>query len=157
MTGRIDDITLAFAHRLADAAGEVIRPYFRKTIEVIDKSKHGPKPLFDPVTEADRNAETAIRDLIKSEFPRDGILGEEHGNEPGSSGRTWIIDPIDGTRAFITGRHTWGTLIALCEEGIPILGIIDQPVLAERFVGFPGHAEFVSPEGKRSLRTRSCA
>lgn len=157
MTGRIDTSTLAFAHRLADAAGEVIRPYFRETIEVIDKSKLGPKPLFDPVTEADRNAETAIRDLIRSEFPRDGILGEEHGNEPGTSGRTWIIDPIDGTRAFITGRHTWGTLIALCEDGVPVLGIIDQPVLKERFVGIPGSTQFMSPEGERRLKTRACA
>jgi histidinol phosphatase-like enzyme (inositol monophosphatase family) len=157
MTGRIDDSTLAFAHRLADAAGEVIRPYFRKTIEVVDKSKLGPKLLFDPVTEADRNAETVIRDLIRSEFPRDGILGEEHGNEPGTSGRTWIIDPIDGTRAFITGRHTWGTLIALCEEDVPVLGIIDQPVLGERFVGVPGRAEFVSPQGSARLMTRACA
>lgn len=156
MTGPIDGSTLAFAHRLADAAGEVIRPYFRKTIEVIDKSKLGPKPLFDPVTEADRRAETAIRNLIKSEFPLDGILGEEHGSEPGTSGRTWIIDPIDGTRAFITGRHTWGTLIALCEEGVPVLGIIDQPVLRERFVGAAGSAELVSSEGTRRLRTRAC-
>lgn len=156
MTDPIDDSTLAFAHRLADAAGDVIRPYFRKAIEVIDKSKLGPKPLFDPVTEADRNAETAIRSLIKSAFPLDGILGEEHGSEPGTSGRTWIIDPIDGTRAFITGRHTWGTLIALCEEGVPVLGIIDQPVLRERFVGLPGSTELVSSEGRRSLRTRAC-
>ena len=157
MTDRIDASTLAFAHRLADAAGEVIRPYFRKAIEVVDKSKFGPKPLFDPVTEADRNAETVIRDLIKSEFPLDGILGEEHGSEPGTSGRTWIIDPIDGTRAFITGRHTWGTLIALCEDGVPLLGIIDQPVLRERFVGVPGRAELTSPDGSRSLTTRACA
>jgi len=157
MTIRIDDSTLAFAHRLADAAGEVIRPYFRKKIEVVDKSKFGSKPLFDPVTEADRNAETVIRDLIKSEFPRDGILGEEHGNDPGTSGRTWIIDPIDGTRAFITGRHTWGTLIALCEGDVPVLGIIDQPVLRERFVGVPGSAEFVSAEGRSPLATRACA
>jgi myo-inositol-1(or 4)-monophosphatase len=157
MTGQIDDSTLAFAHRLADAAGEVIRPYFRKTIEVIDKSKLGSKPLFDPVTEADRNAETVIRDLIKSEYPQDGILGEEHGSEPGTSGRTWIVDPIDGTRAFITGRHTWGTLIALCEDGVPILGLIDQPVLKERFVGVHGSAELVSAEGRRNLTTRRCA
>jgi myo-inositol-1(or 4)-monophosphatase len=156
MTVRIDDSTLALAHKLADAAGEVIRPYFRKTIEVIDKSKSGPKPLFDPVTEADRNAESAIRALIKLHRPQDGILGEEHGNEPGTSGRTWIIDPIDGTRAFITGRHTWGTLIALCEDGIPILGIIDQPVLKERFVGRPGSSELISTEGTRSLSTRAC-
>jgi myo-inositol-1(or 4)-monophosphatase len=156
MSAGIDKETIAFAHTLADAAGVVIRPYFRKAIEVIDKSKSGPKPLFDPVTEADRNAETAIRKLIKERYPNDGILGEEHGNEPGTSRRTWILDPIDGTRAFITGRHTWGTLIALCEDGVPVLGIIDQPVLRERFIGHPGTAELVSPDGKQQLRTRRC-
>jgi myo-inositol-1(or 4)-monophosphatase len=156
MSARIDQETIAFAHTLADAAGAVIRPYFRKVIDVIDKSKSGPKPLFDPVTEADRNAETAIRALIKERYPNDGILGEEHGNEPGTSGRTWILDPIDGTRAFITGRHTWGTLIALCEDGVPVLGVIDQPVLRERFIGHPGTAEIISPDGTQDLRTRRC-
>src|SRR5271169_5505747 len=102
MTKRIDEATIAFAHRLADAAGEVIRPYFRQVVEVIDK---GSARRFDPVTEADRRAEEAMRTLIKSAFPDDGILGEEMGDEPGTSGRTWILDPIDGTRAFITGRH----------------------------------------------------
>ena len=76
--------------------------------------------------------------LIRKECPDDAILGEEHGHHEGSSGRTWIVDPIDGTRAFITGRHTWGTLIALCDGNEPVLGIIDQPVLKERFVGYPG-------------------
>ncbi len=154
---KIDQETITFANELADAAGAVIRPYFRKVIEVVDKSKSGPKPLFDPVTEADRNAETAIRALINKRYPKDGILGEEHGNEPGTSGRTWILDPIDGTRAFITGRHTWGTLIALCgADGVPVLGVIDQPVLRERFVGYPGTAELVSPEGRQKLQTRKC-
>jgi histidinol phosphatase-like enzyme (inositol monophosphatase family) len=156
MSPRIDKDSIAFANKLADAAGEVIRPYFRKPIEVIDKSKSGPKPLFDPVTEADRNAETAMRTLIKARYPDDGILGEEHGNEEGKSGRTWILDPIDGTRAFITGRHTWGTLIALYEGDVPVLGIIDQPVLGERFIGYSGTAEFHSPDGRQPLRTRKC-
>jgi myo-inositol-1(or 4)-monophosphatase len=149
-----DQAIIAFAHSLADAAGEVIRPYFRQTIEVVDKS-NGTK-RFDPVTEADRKAESTIRTLIKARFPHDGILGEEHGNEPGTSGRTWILDPIDGTRAFITGRHTWGTLIALSEGGVPVLGVIDQPILRERFVGYPGTAELVAPETRRVLRTRAC-
>jgi histidinol phosphatase-like enzyme (inositol monophosphatase family) len=156
MSAPVDESTIAFAHRLADAAGAVIRPFFRKRIEVIDKGKSGPKPLFDPVTAADRNAETAIRALIRAERPDDAILGEEHGHEAGTSGRTWVLDPIDGTRAFITGRHTWGTLIALVEDEHPILGIIDQPVLRERFVGHSGGSVVTSPEGSESLRTRPC-
>lgn len=152
----IDDKTIAFAHRLADAAGDAIRPHFRSVIEVVDKSAASQKRGFDPVTEADRNAEAAIRTLIKNEYPTDGIEGEEMGHEPGSSGRTWVIDPIDGTRAFITGRHTWGTLIALSDGNRPVLGILDQPILKERFVGFSGTAEMAAPEGKRVLRTRGC-
>ena len=154
----VDDSTVTFAHQLADAAGEVIRPYFRKRIAVIDKGKvGGSKPLFDPVTDADKNAESAIRALIHGERPDDAILGEEHGHEPGTSGRTWVIDPIDGTRAFITGRHTWGTLIALVEDDDPILGIIDQPVLRERYIGFGGKTVLISPSGHEILRTRACA
>ncbi len=153
----IDAETVAFAHRLADASGKVIRPFFRKRIEVIDKGKTGLKPVFDPVTEADCNAETAIRSLIHAERPGDAILGEEHGHEAGTSGWTWILDPIDGTRAFITGRHTWGTLIALCEGDTPRLGIVDQPVLRERFVGLPGSSELITPDGREKLRVRACA
>jgi len=151
----VDAATIGFANKLADAAGAVIRPYFRKRIDIVDKS--GPRAIFDPVTQADRDAETAIRNLIKAEFPDDAILGEEHGHESGSSGRTWVLDPIDGTRAFITGRHTWGTLIALCEGDRPVLGIIDQPILGERFVGHAGTAELVSDAGRERLRTRRCA
>lgn len=153
----IDSETLDFANRLADAAGQVIRPLFRKRIKVIDKGIGGPKPMFDPVTEADRGAEDAIRALIKKERPDDGILGEERGHEVGASGFTWILDPIDGTRAFITGRHTWGTLIALHDGAKPVLGIIDQPVLRERFIGYAGTAELVTPEGREPIRTRPCA
>ena len=99
----IDD-DLTFAHRLADAAGAVIRPYFRKRIDVVDKGE----AVFDPVTAADKGAEEAIRTLIKAERPEDGILGEEYGELHGVSGRTWVIDPVDGTRAFITGQTTGG-------------------------------------------------
>ncbi|MGH6870230.1 MAG: histidinol-phosphatase [Rhizomicrobium sp.] len=153
----IDSETLAFAHRLADAAGAVIRPYFRKRIEVIDKGGKGTRPIFDPVTEADRGAEDAMRALIRAERPRDGILGEERGHEPGTSGRTWILDPIDGTRPFITGRHTWGTLIALAEGDRPVLGIIDQPVLHERFIGHDGKSVYRGPDGREPMQTRACA
>jgi len=146
-----DDI--AFVNRLADAAGEAIHPYFRKKIEVIDKGKHG----FDPVTQADKRAEEAIRVLIGLERPADGVLGEEFGKIEGTSGRIWVIDPIDGTRAFITGNTQWGTLIALNEGGKPVLGLLDQPVLHERFLGTGGSAEFHSPEGTAKLATRPCA
>lgn len=148
-----DDATVAFAHRLADAAGAVIRPFFRQRLDVVDKGKAG----FDPVTAADRDAEAAMRALIRAERPGDGILGEEHGAEEGSSGFRWVLDPIDGTRAFITGRPTWGTLIALEKEGRRLLGIIDQPVLNERFVGFHGRAEFHSPLARTPIACRACA
>jgi histidinol phosphatase-like enzyme (inositol monophosphatase family) len=153
----IDPDTIAFAHRLADAAGAVIRPYFRKRIDVIDKGATGPRPIYDPVTAADRGAEDAMRQLIHAERPDDGILGEERGHEPGTSGRTWILDPIDGTRPFITGRHTWGTLIALAQGDKPVFGIMDQPVLRERFVGHDGQSVLVTPEGTERLKVRPCS
>jgi len=149
----IDAATLAFAHRLADAAGDVIRPYFRQRIDVIDKGK----AAFDPVTAADRGAEEALRALIGRERPDDAILGEEYGHTPGTSGRTWVLDPVDGTRAFITGRHTWGTLIALEEGGKRLLGIIDQPVLRERFIGYDGKSEIHVGGTTTVLKTRRCA
>jgi myo-inositol-1(or 4)-monophosphatase len=149
----MDAATIEFAHRLADAAGEVIRPYFRQRIDVIDKGE----AAFDPVTAADRGAEEVLRALIGRERPDDAILGEEYGYTPGTSGRTWVLDPVDGTRAFITGRHTWGTLIALEGDGQRTLGIIDQPVLRERFIGFDGKAEMHAGGTTTPLKTRSCA
>jgi myo-inositol-1(or 4)-monophosphatase len=112
--------------------------------------------VFDPVTAADKGAEEAIRALIGRERPDDGILGEESGEEAGTSGRVWVIDPVDGTRAFITGQTQWGTLIALNEDGAPVLGILDQPVLRERFVGTVDGAFLHSPDGKRRLKVRAC-
>lgn len=149
---KIDSATLAFANRLADAAGAVIRPFFRQLVEVTDKGM----TAFDPVTEADREAETVMREMIRRERPHDAVLGEEHGHEPGTSGLCWVLDPIDGTRAFITGQPLWGTLIALEAQGEKILGIIDQPVLRERFVGYDGRSELHSASGIASLRTRDC-
>jgi len=148
----MDKATIEFAHRLADAAGEVIRPYFRRHIDVVDKGEKA----FDPVTAADRGAEEALRKLIGRERPDDAILGEEYGHTPGTSGRTWVLDPVDGTRAFITGRHTWGTLIALEEDGKRVLGIIDQPVLRERFIGFGGRTEMHIEGAVSHLETRKC-
>jgi len=147
----IDD-DLAFAHRLADASGAAIRPYFRKRIDVIDKGG----TVFDPVTAADKGAEEGIRALIRAERPGDGILGEEYGEEAGRSGRVWVIDPVDGTRGFITGGTQWGTLIALNEGGAPVLGILDQPVLRERFVGSAAGSFLHSADGTAKLSVRAC-
>jgi len=145
---------LAFAHRLADAAGDVIRPYFRRRIDVVDKGADG---FFDPVTEADKRAEETIRALIGKTYPDDAILGEEFGDTPGASGYRWVLDPIDGTRAFIAGQPLWGTLIALEQRDRAVLGVLDQPFLNERFVGAGGKAEFRNAAGTTNLATRACA
>jgi histidinol phosphatase-like enzyme (inositol monophosphatase family) len=146
---------VAFAHRLADVSGETIRPYFRAPIPVDDKGTG--RAGYDPVTEADRNAEAAMRGLIREAFPGHGILGEEHGHEPGKEPFTWVLDPIDGTRAFICGMPQWGTLIALNDGARPVLGVLDQPVTRERWIGYGGRAELVTPEGTRAIRTRKCS
>jgi histidinol phosphatase-like enzyme (inositol monophosphatase family) len=118
--------------RLADAAGEAIRPFFRANFA------HEAKADSSPVTEADRAAEAAIRRLLDAEAPRDAIIGEEYGEKPGTTGRSWIIDPIDGTISFMAGRPIFGTLIALLEDGWPVLGLIDQCISGERWIGATG-------------------
>jgi myo-inositol-1(or 4)-monophosphatase len=153
MSGELDD-RARFADRLADAAREVIRPHFRKRIDVADKGGAG---FYDPVTEADKRAEEAMRALIVSAYPGDGILGEEYGHRAGDSGYEWILDPIDGTRAFIAGQPLWGTLIALEQNRVPVLGVLDQPFLDERFVGMRGQTELRSAGSRHTLRTRPCA
>ncbi|MEJ0028482.1 MAG: histidinol-phosphatase [Rhizomicrobium sp.] len=147
--------TIAFAHRLADAAGEVIRPYFRQRLDIADKRPviQG-QEVFDPVTEADKNAEKAIRAIIDRERPEDGILGEEFGEKPGTTGLRWVLDPVDGTRAFINGRHEWGSLIALEDDLKPVLGVLDQPWIGERFVGANGQAELHFRGAITPLQTR---
>jgi histidinol phosphatase-like enzyme (inositol monophosphatase family) len=140
-----------FAGRLADASGAVIRQYFRKPLAITDKS--GTSAGFDPVTAADQEAEAAIRDLIRHAYPGHGILGEEHGTEAGGDSLTWVIDPIDGTRAFMTGMLSWGTLIALNDGAGPIVGVMDQPVTGERLTGTPEGA-FLNGA---PIRTRACA
>ncbi len=145
---------IAFANRLADTSGKVIRPLFRQRIDVAHKQGvHD----FDPVTEADKGAERAIRALLAQERPDDGILGEEYGEQKGSSGYRWVLDPVDGTRAFITGRHEWGSLIALEQDGKPVLGILDQPVLGERFVGVNGSSHLIQAGKASALGVRPCA
>ncbi|MBC7987234.1 MAG: histidinol phosphate phosphatase [Sphingomonadaceae bacterium] len=123
---------IALAHALADAAGEAIRPFFRAAFEIEAKAD------ATPVTEADRAAEAAMRRLIEAERPSDGIIGEEYGIKESASGRHWVLDPIDGTRSFIAGRPIFGTLIALAIEGWPALGVIDQPIARERWIGAMG-------------------
>ncbi len=132
---------LAFACRLADAAWQAIQPHFRALTHVDDKSGPGSRPGFDPVTEADRNAEAAMRALVAAERPGDGVTGEEYPDTGSSNGYRWYFDPIDGTRAFIAGLTVWTTLIALAgPDGSPLIGIIDQPFLGERYIGWPGGA-----------------
>ena len=142
------DAEIALAHRLADAAREAILPHFRSGMTSERKSDS------TPVTLADRAAEAAMRAIIKAEFPDDAIHGEEYGAETGSSGRTWVLDPIDGTAGFLAGRPMFGTLIALVVEGWPVLGVIDQAVLKERWVGITGRPTTLNGQ---PVRTRGCA
>ena len=127
-----------FAVHLADLAGEQILPRFRVAIGLENKSKDGG---YDPVTVADREAEAAIRREIRRVYPDHGILGEEHGLDAGTSSYTWVIDPIDGTRAFVLGQLHWGTLIALNDGKAPIVGIMRQPYTGETFLGSAAVAE----------------
>ncbi|MDB5732102.1 MAG: hisN [Variovorax sp.] len=123
---------LPIAHALADAAAAESMRYFRTPLDIITKADES------PVTLADRAAETAMRDILGARCPADGIYGEEHGRERLDAGRVWVLDPIDGTRSFITGSPLWGTLIGLVEGGRITLGLIDMPVLGERWIGRAG-------------------
>ncbi len=140
-----DDIALA--HRLADAAGEAIRPYWRGSIGLESKAD------ASPVTLADRAAEEAMRRILTAEASRDGIQGEEFGIERESAARRWVLDPIDGTTSFVAGRPIFGTLIALLKDGFPIVGVIDQPILGERWVGATGRGTTFNGT---EVRTRPC-
>ncbi len=143
----------AFLARLADAASAAIMPHFRAAPSVETKET----ARFDPVTIADRAAEQAMRRLIDAEFPSHGIVGEEYGNEREDSEFVWVLDPIDGTRSFITGLPTWGTLIGLKKAGEPILGMMAQPFTGERYAGDRTRAWYTGPGGERPIRARSCA
>ena len=145
------EVISALADRLADAARAAILPRFRAP--VLDVASKG-AGSYDPVTEADREAESAMRAILARERPEDAVLGEEFGPRPGSSGLTWVLDPIDGTRAFLCGAPTWGVLIALSDENGPIFGVVDQPYTGERFRGGLGHAELDGPQGLRPLGVR---
>ncbi|MEM9469759.1 MAG: histidinol-phosphatase [Pseudomonadota bacterium] len=138
---------IKLANHLADEAGKTIFPYFRSNVDVDNKEDDS------PVTIADRAVEQALRKIIEENRPQDGIIGEEYGIQESKNQYDWVLDPIDGTKSFIIGRPTFGTLIALCENGIPILGIIDQPILKERWVG--ARDEKTTFNGKE-VRTSSC-
>src|SRR5579871_1668856 len=155
----------AFVERLAQVSSEVILPFFRSAIGTEDKSRGG---AFDPVTEADRAAEAAMRRLIAHTFPAHGVIGEEYGQDRPEAEYVWVLDPIDGTKSFISGLPTWGTLIGLMHNGLPVYGMMSQPFTRERYSGDGKRARLrtlsavrgdVPPTEwtTRTLRTRACA
>src|SRR6516225_3630177 len=144
----------AFVDELAAVSAETILPFFRTTLSIENKAGPG---SFDPVTAADRAAETAMRTLIRRNFPDHGIIGEEYGNERADAEYVWVLDPIDGTKSFISGMPAWGTLIALLRSGEPVFGMMNQPFIRERFSGDGGRAHYSGPAGERDLRIRICA
>lgn len=139
------------AHEMADVARAAILPLFRSAELVADNKRPAD---FDPVTQADRAAETAMREVLARQRPQDAILGEEFGRSSGTSGLTWILDPIDGTRAFLCGAPSWGVLIGLSDGQGVRYGLIDQPYTGERFEGGFGRAQLTGPMGQRDLRVR---
>jgi myo-inositol-1(or 4)-monophosphatase len=155
----------AFVERLAQVSGDIILPFFRSAIGAEDKSRGG---VFDPVTEADRGAEAAMRRLISQTFPAHGVIGEEYGQDRPDAEYVWVLDPIDGTKSFISGLPTWGTLIGLMHRGAPVYGMMAQPFTRERYFGDGNRARvrcLVPSRGEsppsewvtRGLRTRACA
>lgn len=136
-----------FAHRLADESGHVVKRFFRSPFVVEGKADSS------PVTAADRKAEQILRVTIAQQRPQDGIIGEEFGSENPDADFTWVLDPIDGTRAFASGKPLFGTLIALLYKGTPVLGIIDQPILGERWVGAVGRPTTFNGH---ECKTRNC-
>ena len=139
---------LSLAARLADAAAAAIRPFFRKPFAMEAKAD------LSPVTEADHAAEAAMRAILQAERPGDGMIGEEYGPERADAERVWVLDPIDGTRSFVAGRPIFGTLVALVEQGKPLLGLIHQPISGERWTGAAGQPTTLNGV---AVRTRGCA
>lgn len=140
------------ANLMADAAGAVILPHFRSdSLGAENKLEGG----YDPVTVADHASEAAMRAILQEHRPDDGVLGEEMGSHEGTSGLTWVLDPIDGTRGFVAGTPTWGVLIAVGGPDGPFLGVVDQPYTGERFMGTPQGATLVRGDDIRALHTRA--
>src|SRR5438105_13691527 len=144
----------AFVDELASVSGETILPFFRTALSIEDKGRHG---SFDPVTAADHAAETAMRALIRRTVRDHGIIGEEYGRERDDAEYVWVLDPIDGTKSFISGMPAWGTLIALLRAGEPVFGVMNQPFIRERFSGDGRKSQYRGPAGNRELRVRPCA
>lgn len=142
----------AFAHSLADAARRDIQGAWAGGCSTEDKGEGA----FDPVTEADRAAERAMRRLIEERFPDHGISGEEYPDRRAAGRYRWSLDPIDGTRAFVCGLPTWVTLIALLEDNAPVLGVIDAPRLGERYIGYGETAKLIDAGGEGRLATSGC-
>src|SRR5476649_1004864 len=143
----------SFVNELAKISGETILPFFRTSLEIENKKPGGG---FDPVTAADRAAEAKMRQTIRNAFPEHGILGEEYGAEQTSSEYVWVLDPIDGTKSFISGMLAWGTLIGLTRFGEPVYGMMHQPFTREHFSGDGGAAHYRGPTGNRDLHVRAC-
>ena len=148
-----------FVAELAQVAGEAIMPFFRTALQAQDKGGRG---QFDPVTEADRAAENAMRRLILSTFPAHGIVGEEFDDHQPEAEYVWVLDPIDGTKSFISGFPTWGTLVALEHNGVPVYGMMHQPFTREKFFGDNARATWSGrnahgTEIAHHLRVRDCA
>lgn len=143
---------IATAHELADAARATTLMHFREAGLSADDKGGG---RYDPVTVADRKTEERMRAILAKRRPDDGILGEEMGTVKGKSGLTWVLDPIDGTRSYLSGTPTWGVLIAVSDESGPVFGIVDQPYIGERFEGGLGRALVTGPLGQRTLKTRT--
>ncbi len=144
-------------HTLADISAETILPFFRSDLDIQDKAEPG---NFDPVTLADRNAEQAIRNKINTHVPDHGIIGEEFDNKPakdiGHDVYHWVIDPIDGTRGFMSGFPTWGTLIGLLQNSAPLIGMMNQPFTKERYWSDSKKSYYMGPDKKQELQTRKC-
>src|SRR6185437_9731155 len=142
-----------FLLELNRASADVILPLFRAEHGLENKSAKGD---YDPVTAADKGGESAIRALIAERYPDHGVIGEEYGEDRPDAEFVWVLDPVDGTRAFIAGLPLWCTLIALRHEGRPVLGSIGQPVLNEIYLGHAGGARLLNPQGETPLKVRPC-
>lgn len=151
MTSETPEVLVEFAVSLAEAAGAVARRYFRTPLNVDDKAD------LSPVTRADREAEQAIRSRVADRYPDHGLVGEEEGPDRPEADYVWVVDPIDGTRRFITGNPLFGTLVALLHNGNPVIGIIELPALGERWIGAKGRETlFQDAAGPRPAKVRAC-
>ena len=142
------DAFVEFAGWLADASGPILRRYFRTPLAVEFKDNDS------PVAVVDREAEAAMRAIIEAEYPDHGILGEELGRERTDAEYVWVLDPLDGTQCYITGKPTFGTLVSLVHRGVPVIGILDQPFLDERWLGVAGRPTLFNGQ---PVQSRACA